>query len=247
MRKQHHVLHCDELRGHLGLALIDVEARRQDGLVLQRLDQRRLVHNRAARHVDEDAVGTERLEHGGVDQVPGLRAARRDDEHVDIARHLDEVGIVSVRDARRRPPRVIGHRHLHGLEPARDRLPDAAHADHADGAVTQRRLAQRIGLLRPLARAQVALGLRELAHGAKEQPQRGVGDLLGEHVRRVRDGNAVRGGPLGVDGRNPRRRRRQSRAGESAPSRLRQSAPRWPNRRWRASAARSRQRICPGP
>ena len=85
----------------------------------------------------------ERVEHLGVDRFLVAGAARRDhDEHVDVARHVDQLRIVLVRTpACGRPARVIDHRHLHGLEPARDRLADAAHADHADGAVAQRSLA----------------------------------------------------------------------------------------------------------
>src|SRR5216684_1635797 len=200
MGKQHRVVDRDQLRRHLGLVGVDVEAGRQDGLVRERLDQGVLVHHRAARHVDEDAVGPERREHLAIDQVPGRLAARRDDEqHVDRARHVDERRVVLVGDARLLPPRMVDHRNLHGVEPPRDRLADAAHADQPDGAVAQGRLAQRVVLLPPLAGAQVTLGLWELAHGAEEQAERGVGDLLGQHVRRVGDGDAVRARPLGVD------------------------------------------------
>ena len=69
-------------------------------------------------------------------------AARRDhDQHVDVARHVDQLRIVLVGDAGLRIAAVIDHRHAEGLEPPRDRLADAAHADDADGAVAQRRLA----------------------------------------------------------------------------------------------------------
>ena len=93
---------------------------------------------------------------------------------------------------------MIDHRHLHGLEPARDRLPDAAEAHHPDGAVAQRRLAERVAFLRPLAGAHIALGLGKFAHGAQQQAERGVGDLFGQHVRRVGDGDAVGTRPGGV-------------------------------------------------
>ena len=94
---------------------------------------------------------------------------------------------------------MVDDRHLHSGEPAGDRLPDPAHADRADGAVAQRRLAQRIILLRPLAGAHVALGLREFPHGAQQESHRGVGHFLREHVRRVGHGDAVRARPGGVD------------------------------------------------
>ena len=155
------------------------------------------------------------------------RPARRDgDQDVHVARHVDELRIVAVADARRRPARVIDHRHLHGVEPARDRLADGAHADHADGAVAQRRLGERIGALDPFAGAQIALGLREFAHRAQDQPERGVGDLLVEHLRRVGDGDAVLGRPFDVDVVvADARRSRRSRASAASTSGPRRSCP----------------------
>ena len=106
---------------------------------------------------------------------------------------------MAIAHARRRPPRMIDHGHLHRLEPARDRLADAAHADQPDGAVAQRRLGQRIRLLRPFARAQEAFRLREFAHGAEQEAERGVGDFFGQHLRCVGHGDAVRRRPRYID------------------------------------------------
>ena len=94
---------------------------------------------------------------------------------------------------------MIDHGHLHGLEPARDRLTDAAHAHHPDGTVAQGGLAERVSLLRPFAGAHIALGLRKFAHRAQQEPERGVGDLLGQHIGCIGDGDAVLAGPAGID------------------------------------------------
>ena len=64
-----------------------------------------------------------------------------------------------------------------------------------DGAVAQARLAERVVLLAPFPGPQITLGLRKLAHGAQQQPERGVGDLLGQHVGRVGERNAMRAQP----------------------------------------------------
>ena len=58
---------------------------------------------------------------------------------------------------------MIGHGNARSLEPASDRLPDAAHADDPDLAVAQRADAQGIVLRLPQAGAQIAIGLDEFA------------------------------------------------------------------------------------
>src|SRR5438552_3586586 len=94
---------------------------------------------------------------------------------------------------------MVDDRHLHRVEAARDRLADAPHSDQTDGAIAERRPGEGIVLLRPLSRAQVALGLGEFAYRAQEEPERGIGDLLGEHIWRVGDGDAVPARPGGID------------------------------------------------
>ena len=71
---------------------------------------------------------------------------------------------MAVGKLRPRLARVIDDRQAEGFEPPRDRHADAAHADHADGAVAQRRPASRDSCARrPFAGAQIALGLRQFA------------------------------------------------------------------------------------
>ena len=88
-------------------------------------------------------------------------------------------------------PRVVGDRQAKRFEPAGNRHANAAHTEQADAAVAQRRLAQRIVAFRPFAGAQIPLGLRQLAHGAKQEAERGVGDLLGKHVGGMGDDDAA--------------------------------------------------------
>ena len=94
---------------------------------------------------------------------------------------------------------MIDDRNTERFQPARNRLADAAHAHHADGAALQRCLGQWIVRAGPLAGAQVTFGLGEFAQCAQQQAQRGVGHLLVEHVRRVGDDDAVLARPFGVD------------------------------------------------
>src|SRR5580704_10401146 len=61
MRQEHRVLERNELLRHAGLVLEHVEPRGQNRLVAQRLDQRLLVDQGAARNIDQYAIGAERL------------------------------------------------------------------------------------------------------------------------------------------------------------------------------------------
>jgi hypothetical protein len=79
------------------------------------------------------------------------------------------------------------------------RLADAPEPDHADGAVTQRRRQGVVALLNPGAGPHIAVDLREMPHRAEQQPERGIGNLLVEDVRRVGDDDVVGGGVLRID------------------------------------------------
>ena len=105
---------------------------------------------------------------------------------------------MTIRQFAPRLPRVVDDRHLHGVKPARDGLADRAHAHKADGAVAQRCFGERIVPLTPLADAQIALRLRKFTNRAEQQAERGVGDFLGQHIRRVGEDDAVRGGPFDI-------------------------------------------------
>ena len=94
---------------------------------------------------------------------------------------------------------MIDHRNARGLEPASDRLADPAHADDPDLAIPQRADAQGKLLRHPEAGAQIAIGLDEFAQGRDQQPHRDVGDLFGQHVRRVGDDDVVFARVIGID------------------------------------------------
>ena len=77
MRQKHSIIERDEFVRHAGLILEHVETRRQNCLAPKRLDQRLLIDQRAARNVDQNAVGTERLEDFGIDDMARPGAAGR--------------------------------------------------------------------------------------------------------------------------------------------------------------------------
>ena len=69
MRRQHDVGQLHEPGRQLGLALVDVEPRAGDDARAQRLHQRRFVHDRPARRVDEVGRGLHQTQAHGVDEV----------------------------------------------------------------------------------------------------------------------------------------------------------------------------------
>src|SRR6185437_14202690 len=69
MGQEHRIVERDQLLGHARFVLEHIEPRGQDPARPQSLDQRLLVHERAARDVDQHAVGTERVHNFGVDDV----------------------------------------------------------------------------------------------------------------------------------------------------------------------------------
>ena len=73
---QHHVVERRQPSGTCGSFVEHVEAGGEDRAVAQRLDQRRLVDQRAARDVDQHAVRPQRREHLGIDDCARRRRRR---------------------------------------------------------------------------------------------------------------------------------------------------------------------------
>ena len=138
----------DKRLGDVRLVVVDVEAGGQDLAGPQRLDQRGLVDERAARDIDEYAVRPQRLQHLGVDDMarPGA-AGSDDDENVrqpwPSRRAKDSSG------RRRRPglAAVVDDVEPEAADPGRDRLADAPEPENSDRSASQRR-GEREGALR---------------------------------------------------------------------------------------------------
>ena len=90
MRREDHVREAEQRFGRLGFSLVDVQRGAGEGAGGERLGQRGGVDQAAAGDVDHVALRAQRLQHLGVDDVPGRRAARRgDDQEVRPLRQLD--------------------------------------------------------------------------------------------------------------------------------------------------------------
>ena len=148
MRQQGGVGEVEQGLRHVRLVGEDVEPGRKDGAVGQRRGQRRLVDRAAAPDIDEDAVRPERLQNLGVDGLFGRGTARRHrNQRVDRLRQRHQRRVIGVGETLDLPPVVIGDRQPERLQPPRDGLPDAAHAENAGRRPRKVRPGQRIGPL----------------------------------------------------------------------------------------------------
>ncbi|MCY1420578.1 hypothetical protein D9M71_362050 [compost metagenome] len=115
VRQGHHVGQGEQRRLAQRFLLVDVEAGGADLAVLQRLDQRRLVHHRAAGDVDQDGARLHQRQLAAADQVAGLRAERHHQHHeVGLAEQLVEAAVARAQFLlQRRLAAVAAVQHLH--------------------------------------------------------------------------------------------------------------------------------------
>ena len=203
--------------GHVGLALHNVERRARDAALAQRVDQRRGVDQRAARDVDQEPGRPERLEHGRVDQVARLGAARRrHHQHVGVPGELERARVVGVGHVGAGAAVVVADAHREAADAApHDLVADHPEAEHAEPHAGEFRA--REGRVAPLAPTHRGVAVPHAANHAEHQRQRVV-----RHRRRV---GAL---PVGDD-EAARARRRHVHAPRSR---------RPCTTRWRAPAAR---------
>ena len=130
MGQEHRIGKRDQLGGNAGLVLVDVEAGGQNLAGPERLDQRLLVDERAARHVDQHPVRPQRVENLGVDDMARRGAAGRDDDqNVRGFGHLDQRSIVAIGDARLRMAAVVDDVKPEAADAGCDRLADPPEPD----------------------------------------------------------------------------------------------------------------------
>ncbi len=200
-----HVVHFEQgvvVRHRLLLEHID--GRGGDALRCERLDQRRLVHDRPARRVDEQRTRLHQPELARADQVLGLVAEQAVDgddvgfpqQRVEV-HHLD----AQVRHRGLRNIRIVAQmHHVPWLGQAKHLLADVADADDAQHFAGQS-VAEKIGFLFPasvaresiLGRQAVRHRQRKRHHAARHRPPHAIGrdgqqdPLLGAggHVNRV--------------------------------------------------------------
>ena len=165
----------------------------RDPAVVERDTQRVLVHQRAARDVDEVDAGLDRGEHGGVDEV--LRPRRGRGREHDVIGPVDELADVADEldagdRARRVGPAHGAHPHAERERPLGDRLADAAEADDARPCSPQRSRAAGSGSSSTsAARARTRRGSAWPARGSRRCTHSAIGTALAP--RGARDDAAV--------------------------------------------------------
>jgi hypothetical protein len=177
VRREQDVVQAHERFGPLGFALVDIDTGARDAVLAQRGAQRLGVDHAAAADAHEVALGPQRIEHFGVDQVPGRGPARRGkDQEIRPGRERLQVVEVAVRRAFARLPVVIADLHVERGGALGDLLADGAQAQDAE------LLARHVGRLRnglaPHAFAAQPVELAELAHDADEQAEGVVGHAV---------------------------------------------------------------------
>ena len=167
----------------------------------QRLGQRPLVDQAAARAVDDAHALLGLLQRGGIDDVAGLVGQRRvQGDEIGAAQQVVELDLLHAQLHRplRRQERIVGdHLHLQADGAVGDDRADVAAADHAQRLGGELD-AQELGLL-PLAGLRGAVGLRDLAGERHHQRERVLGGGDGIAEGRVHDDDALGGGGLDVD------------------------------------------------
>ncbi len=192
MRRHHDIGQGQQPGVDLRLIFPDVQPGAGQLLLLQRLDQRLLVDDAAARGIDEIDMGPQQPDPAPVDQILALRIARRvDGEDVDPRQHRVEIGIpgraeLGFEHVGQPMPVVIMDGEAEGAGAARHRLAYAAHADNAErlaaDAMAEHAAWAPAG---PLSRTHQLLALGEAARHRDDERHGHVGGVLGEHAGRV--------------------------------------------------------------
>ena len=150
MRLQHDIVEAEQGLGHLRLPREHVQAGGAEPAAHHGFDQRRLVDHRAARDIDQPALGPERLDHLAPDQSGGFGAALAgDDQHVDVARQLARIAVVAPGDVVLASRAGVADHHAEGLRQLGDPASDAAETDDAQASPGERARERGIALLGP--------------------------------------------------------------------------------------------------
>ncbi len=165
----------------------NVQPRAGDAAGAERLDQRLLLHDRAARGVDQDRAGLHQRELRRRDEALRLRGEPQVHAH-HVARAIELVELDELHARiERRVHRPHDHTHPKRRRQARELPPDGAVADHAARLAVQFHPPS----AGPRAEARRGVHLRNAARHREQQGERVLGDGARAHSGRVGDRDAV--------------------------------------------------------
>ncbi|MNL15468.1 hypothetical protein D3C87_1364560 [compost metagenome] len=198
MRREQDIVQVQQASVRPRFILEHVQPGTQQTTLGQCLCQRHLVDHTAAPYVDQDACAAQRIEYSGIDQVIS-RVPTADGDHQKIHRrgqfgHRSVIRIIH----RQRAPTVVADVHVERRGALRNRLADPTQANDSQAFATDLAGEWKRPLLPPPFTHET-VGLGKATGSAEHQRDGEIGDVFGEHVRRVGDRNATGPGSLDVD------------------------------------------------
>lgn len=129
VRGERDVVKSEKRFRHPRLILEDIQRRATDRAVRKRFDQRLLIHERTARHIDEHTLRSKRLQHIRIDDMARFGGGGGgDDQHVAIGSQRFDAVMIIIGDIAT-ASRGVGNARIKTLKPLCDRLADAAEAE----------------------------------------------------------------------------------------------------------------------
>ncbi|GBC83117.1 hypothetical protein HRbin10_02257 [bacterium HR10] len=171
----------------------DVQARGGDPPRIETLEQRRLIHQLAARCVDEDHARLHPRDRFPIDH-PSRRARERRMKRDDVGEgqqllQRDEPHVQVLREALRDERIMSDHRHAEGLRSFGHLLPHLPKPDEAERLAPQ--LATQKQLALPFPALHRVVGRDQMSHEREHQAERVFGDAHAVAAGRVHDEDAA--------------------------------------------------------
>ena len=181
------------------LRVEDVETCAGDASLAQRLDERVLIDDRAARDVDEEGGRLHQPQPARVEQAARLVGQRAGDD--------DDVGVREQRLEGNVPHPVLGHRrplrdenvHLPRRQQAHDLASDPAVADHAERPAREAHALRHEAARTPIALVERPVALAEAVAAGEHQSHDRGGHRPGRALRGDRDADPAARARLEVD------------------------------------------------
>ena len=195
MRRQYHVLQLQQLRMHRGLVFKHVNACSCDYALLERIRQRRFIHDSSARGIDKDGCGFHQPELIGADHLACLGQQRH--VNADVIRFAQQTVRahefrvqLALHPFRRTHCVAIQNAHVKSAAAACYGLADPSHSENTQRAVMHVLPHQQIDApLIPLARVHELMALDHAPRSRHQQCESEIGRCVRKDIGRIRHQN----------------------------------------------------------